>query len=135
VNLRQVPIFETRFLSSVGAVYGSGGSLGSYAEDRVICKYKIRQNGLYYINQRRITNKGSWSNDVYMAIPFSSKESEGVFVSGATYAQGGLTKKAIPARVNTDGKISWHSNVWIANYQWSEVANNDTFSFRGEYEI
>lgn len=134
-NLIQRPIYETRWLENVGKMYGDSGSAGSYANDRDESKYKISGNSIYYLNQRRVTNIGSWSSYVHMPVPFSPKEHTGAFASGVSFAQGGLTLKAIPIKIEISGGITWHNNIWISNYEWSSVSNNDSFSFQGSYEI
>lgn len=134
-NLVNRPIYETRWLLNVGRMFGTGGSLGTYSEDRVISKYIIRNKNCLYVNQRRVLNKGSWSGGVRMATPITGEEPS--FFSGVSYAQGGLTLKAIANSISTDsgGTVLFHNNVYIADYNWGSVTNDDIFSVRTEYTI
>lgn len=134
-NLVNRPIYETRWLLNVGRMFGTGGSLGTYSEDRVISKYIIRNKNCLYVNQRRVLNKGSWSGGVRMATPITGDETN--FFSGVSYAEGGLTLKAITNSISTSdgGTVLFHNNVYIADYDWGSVTNNDIFSVRTEYTI
>lgn len=131
-NLIQRPIYETRWLSLTAPPFGASGSLGSYAEDNILQKYKIIGDTCFYLNKRRVTNKGSWSGEVKMAVPFTGSMAF-VFFQGNIYAQGGFTLRAVVSSLST--YVAFQSNIASASFQWTSVSNNDWFTVKSEYQI
>jgi hypothetical protein len=137
-NLIQEPVYETRWLSATLAPYGSGGSLGTFAQDSNSYRYKLKNDICSFQINGRVTNKGSWSGDVRITIPISAK----TFLQDFYYASGWVANNTNPATTSRGGVklgatnyMTVISNIYNAVLQWSAVANSDSYWVGGEYEI
>ena len=138
-NLIQKPIYETRWLNYVPTFTGSGGSVGSFATDRTLGKYKIRDSAISLSTHSRITNVGSWSGDLRMAIPFKPNyESTTMIMLGTLVANNANPLAASKGLANlNDGSslIYFTANIWNSSTQWSSVAANDSVLLSATYAI
>ncbi|MGA1048132.1 MAG: hypothetical protein ACO3UU_08980, partial [Minisyncoccia bacterium] len=137
-NLIQEPVYETRWLSATLAPYGSGGSLGTFAQDSNGYRYKLKNDICSFQINGRVTNKGSWSGDVRITIPISAK----TLLQDFYYASGWVANNTNPATTSRGGiklgatnYMTVISNIYNAVLQWSAVANSDSYWVGGEYEI
>lgn len=138
-NLIQKPIYETRWLNYVPTLTGSGGSVGSFATDRTLGKYKIRDSAISLSTHSRITNVGSWSGDLRMAIPFKPNyESTTMIMLGTLVANNAnplAASKGLAHLNDGSSLIYFTANIWNSYTQWSSVAVNDSVLLSATYAI
>jgi hypothetical protein len=137
-NLIQEPIYETRWLQYTGAAYGSGGSLGTFAQDTTSFRYRIRNFDCSFQATARVTNKGSWSGEVRITMPISAKAT----LQDLYFASGWVANNTNPLTTSRGGiklgatnYMTVISNIFNAVLQWTAVVNNDSYWINGEYEI
>lgn len=136
ISYSNPPDFQTIF-SYLATATGSGGSAGSYAEDNAWAIYSMRDREVSVTVRKRITNLGSWSGDVRIALPISTVSGyPGRFGHGFVYAQG--------ANINAPKGITSTSSGFAyttffktinATLQWSDLAVNDWFYIDTRYVI
>lgn len=139
INLIQKAIYETRWLNYAPNMTGSGGSAGSYAVDRTLGKYKMARDSLLLSTHSRITNVGSWSGDLRMAIPFLPKyESTTMIMLGTLVANNAnplSASKGIAFLLDGATLIYFTAQVWNSYVQWSGVSAVDAVLLNGSYAI
>lgn len=122
------------------AFSGSGGSVGVYAQDNALGKFRIVGNLCFFFVSVRITNKGSWSGDVIMSYPVTASSalsvnnsSHPVFLTPTgsniyTSSRG----YAMHASTTTLQFITGPGGSYV---QWSSVATNDWVTGEGYFAI
>lgn len=110
----------------ISTMSGSGGSIGTYAEDLTFGIFSVVGRTVFFQQRKRITNKGSWSGDVQMSVPVarasSSSDIAFGFISSSAGGFGGMKGWAMIQGgsyfrfYKTDG----------TNLQWSDLAANDS---------
>lgn len=138
---QQSPVGYPHWYAYTPTINGTGGSIGTYAQDRAQFRYKVDGSSCTVFLNVRITNVGSWTGDVRVTTPITA------IIAGTAYYgfagsvvannQNPLTQaKGMP--VITDGNETyWNfsNNVWNAILQWSGIATSDVIFISGTYEI
>lgn len=135
-NLIQRPIYETRWLDYVPRIYGATGSAGTYAQDIVFGKYKIRQDSLILNSSLRMTNAGSWTSNVQYKLPFTTADSSnGILFNGFAVNSGtaNITPKYIAISNGALNYLNWSAQAYTSFITTFTV--NDIFTVSGEAKI
>ena len=127
-NLIQRPIYETRTLAFASSVYGTGGSLGTYAQTTYQESYQIRGSIVFLGIYADVTNKGSWSGDIRIALPMSAKSGAIAVSGGIVKTNGSELNTSLLGPLSSQGTnaLSADSNVGVSGVNWSSL----TASFR-----
>lgn len=126
--------FPTSFSFDL-APFGSGGSIGSFAQTSNAARFSWTAGLVHVWGAGKVTNKGSWSGSVYHNLPIMP--SGVVTVSGGKWLiEGGLnTLKAMAANVNTSPSaiLQWNKTFLTAEFGWSDMAVNDCYQVEFSY--
>lgn len=118
---------------------GSGGSAGSFAQDLVVARYTTIGKLVYFTIHVRITNKGSWSGSVQLALPVtaSTNLSDKALFPVFWTAQGSnpVTATRGQAVTATTTVMNFKDSINTSVLGWASVTNNDTVFGQGFYEI
>jgi hypothetical protein len=123
------PIFETRMLSCFVTISGDGGSAGTYAETvNIEGTYSIYGNQCHFVVSKYVTNKGSWSGNVYITLPFSPSAiySSVLQHPPAWWGNGALASasKAFLRLINSTS-VTFLDAINSSFFTWAELALND----------
>lgn len=140
-NLIQRPIFETRKLGYVPTTYGFAGSIGTFSANPYLGNYQIIGRQIQVYINVKITNKGSWSDAVYVKVPITpANESilQDMPVTGffAAYSANPATSsRAFPVVASNAGIIQFLAAVDVSALTWGGVSVNDVFRINAVYNI
>lgn len=120
--------FPSKFTFSF-APYGSGGSLGSFAQTSNKAYYSIVGQICHIWAVGKVTNVGSWSGSVYGNLPIMPGMTDSATIGGTWYAGATLTARAVTSNVNTSPAniIQFNSLPLSSELSWSSVAANDVY--------
>lgn len=115
-------------------VNGSGGTAGTYAEDNVIQRFAIVGKTCHLKVQKRVTNKGSWTGNVQLLLPFASVSA--VQNTPCIWA-GGAAPNAPKAfcRWQASATLIFTDGLDTSYFDWTELVVNDWILIQTSYEI
>lgn len=133
------PIYNTRDLTYVPTLFGTGGSIGTFATSTYSGIYRIESNKVSFGIAITCTNVWSWTWSVRTLLPTSAKaQLTNLPIAGFVAANGSnpvTTNKARPA-------INWNSQnlifitaVWSADLQWWTFVANDIIRCQWFYNV
>ena len=119
-NLIQEPIYETRWLTFIGLVFGSGGSAGAFAGTVNRQGYKLDGQDLLLNIDITITNKGSWSGFVRVRIPFVVSDNK--YMGGFIVATAGtLNAQGLGPAYGESNYIAFENVVNTSSITWADL--------------
>ncbi len=121
-------------ITQVGSVTGSTGTVGTYAQTAFASKARISEGGILHVGLVKITNVGSWTGNLQLAIPVAPVGDPGVAVGGGIWANAALSPKGIMYPASASNYL-FYKTFPTANIQWADVAVNDFIQWRIEYQF
>jgi hypothetical protein len=126
------------YFAFTSTVNGSGGSAGTFAETVTLSRFSVSANRVHLHVVKIITNKGSWSGNVQMAIPVAAASgySAGIHFYPSVWASGGAPNapKAFSVIYNTTTML--FIDLFNSSFfTWAELATNDYIVVHLEYEM
>lgn len=116
--------FPAKF-NCTSTISGSGGTAGAYAETVIRSYFIVIGKSIQLVVDKIITNKGSWSGNVYLATPRNSIETDRVISNRCiVIAQGALAPKALGGLRNF-GIIGYEKQIYAIHLSWTDIAVND----------
>lgn len=136
-NLIQRPIYETRWLDFVPTMKGSGGSIGTYAATVNGARYRVIGKNTFVNANAQITDKGSWTTDFQLILPFSALVDNvyPVMALVAAYNSNPLTAARGIGWLRTGNVMNIMNAAAATNLQWAGIAANDVLFANFNYEI
>ena len=125
------------WLNYSATVSGSGGSAGTYAEDRVFQKFHIIKRSMSVVVSKRITNKGSWSGSFQVLLPRTpATQANNTFVASAVvFASAAYAVKGIGDMRNFLQNLTFEKSPSVAALSWADIDVNDFVSINITYPI
>lgn len=131
--------FPTSF-NYTATVSGSGGSIGTYAETNSGVYFSVVGKKAIVTVTKTITNKGSWSGDLRVVLPFTATSplnggNPNFFPSCAVIANGALTIRGYGCLYASDTYIRFQKSIGTAFLDWADLSTNDWICISFEYPI
>lgn len=115
---------------------GSGGSIGTYAEDLAYARFCIIGKTCNIMVRKRITNVGSWSGDVLMSLSVARGGSIGGVIGNGYIGANAASVNSPKAIISfLSGSTAVFYKTFLSNLQWSDIAVNDFVVINASYEI
>jgi hypothetical protein len=126
------------YFTFASTLTGTAGSAGTFAETVQLSRFGLNGTICHSTVAKLVTNKGSWSGDVLMALPIAgaSVYSAGIHFYPSVWANGAAPNapKAFPAIYN-NATMKFLDLFNSAFFTWADMATSDWFAVHLDYEI
>lgn len=123
------------YLTYAAIVSGATGSAGTYAEDNSVAKFLLNGSSATVIITKRITNLGSWTGNLQVAMPIvPTKESLGSSF-GFVIATSALAQKGYAILQSSIINVRFMNNWNTVFLTFADLAVNDFIQVRVTYEV
>lgn len=134
-----MPIYNTRDLVYVPTLFGTGGSIGTFATSTYSGIYRIESNKISFWVSITCTNVWSWTWSVRCLLPTNAKaQLTNLPIAWFVAANGSnpvTTNRAAPAINWSSQNILFITAVGSSDLQWGTFVANDVIRCQGFYNI
>lgn len=129
------PLGFPHWFNYTATLSGGGGTIGTYAEDNNSARFCVVGRICFIRVAKRVTNKGSWTGNVIMALPIDQSNGPNLQNNPCWWATGAIAAKANTYWFNQVSSIQFVKTVYSAFFGWTDMAVNDVLQLDAFYEI